>query len=423
MGELNNVMGGMELGFSPIEDVSSIFEGSTSIVDNDTQVTKTDTTVDDKSPVDKKEFKAPSLNEGDASELFNNDNTDITDVDPKGIFGKQEVVGGEQVNIDESKDKGSDSDVNKGEGTSSPAQSQIYSAALALLKEQGALPSLDESIINTVDNPDAFSEVIQKQIEEKANELFDEDTKRIKEALDSGVEPDEIKYYENVTKSLESIDDASIEDDTTAGESLRRDLIMQDFINRGFSPERAKREADKAISNGTDIEDAKEALESNKDYFKSKYNVILEESRKEAEKLKAKYEETIKDFKSKVDSTNEFLSGIKIDASTKTKIKDVALKPIHKTEDGRVLSEVQKYIAENPVEAQLAFSTLYVLTNGFKDTAKVGKTVTKRATSEAAKQLAAALTNTNSDTSARFNNPFDVGSNAPTKRGYTIALD
>ena len=51
------------------------------------------------------------------------------------------------------------------------------------------------------------------------------------------------------------------------GENLRKQLIYQDFINRGYSKERATREVQKSFNSGSDIDDAKEALLSNKQYF------------------------------------------------------------------------------------------------------------------------------------------------------------
>ena len=78
--------------------------------------------------------------------------------------------------------------------------------------------------------------------------------------------------YEKTLNILNSIKEEDVNAETEDGENLRRQLIYQDYINRGFKPERAKKEADKSVDNGTDKEDALEALESSKDYFKSEYD-------------------------------------------------------------------------------------------------------------------------------------------------------
>ena len=63
------------------------------------------------------------------------------------------------------------------------------------------------------------------------------------------------------------------------GENLRKQLIYQDYINRGFSKERATREVKRSFDSGSDLEDAKEALESNINFFKNKYEDLIKEAK------------------------------------------------------------------------------------------------------------------------------------------------
>ena len=58
-----------------------------------------------------------------------------------------------------------------------------------------------------------------------------------------------------------------LSDESEKGEKLRKDLIYQDFLNRGYSKERATKEVQKSLNAGTDIEDARESLKSNKEFF------------------------------------------------------------------------------------------------------------------------------------------------------------
>ena len=50
---------------------------------------------------------------------------------------------------------------------------------------------------------------------------------------------------------------------------------MQDLMNRGYSRERAAKAAEKSFRNGDDIEDAKEALAGNREYFKGQYDKLV----------------------------------------------------------------------------------------------------------------------------------------------------
>ena len=186
------------------------------------------------------------------------------EIDPNNIFGtSQEEVGGEDDNDihqgQETEDASSDNDDKS--GSNSPESTQFYSTILSSLRDDGILPDIDEDLIKTAKTPEDFATAIEKQVAAR----LDETQRRIKEALDNGVEPDEINNYEGTINYLNSIKEDDLSSDTEEAKSLRENLIYQDYLNRGFKPERAKKEVDKSITAGTDIEDAKSALESNKD--------------------------------------------------------------------------------------------------------------------------------------------------------------
>ena len=120
-------------------------------------------------------------------------------------------------------------------------------------------------------------------IDQQIRAGLDERQRRIDEALNAGVEPTEIRKYENTINFLDSIKEENISDEGDKGEKLRKDLIYQDFINRGYSKERATREVQKSFNAGTDFDDAKEALKSNIDFFRDKYDELVNDAKSEAE--------------------------------------------------------------------------------------------------------------------------------------------
>ena len=202
------------------------------------------------------------------------DTNETTDVNPDTIFSEdsQESVSGEDEAIQETEDPNS----KKNKSGSSP---NFYSSLTTALKEDGVLPDLEDEDLAKVQSPEDFASVIEKQIEARLEDV----QKRVKEALDYGIEPSEIKSYETTISYLDGLADDAIEDETDAGINLRKSLIFQDFINRGFSEARAKRETEKSINGGTDIEDAKEALTSNRDFFKKGYTTLIKTAREEVE--------------------------------------------------------------------------------------------------------------------------------------------
>ena len=78
--------------------------------------------------------------------------------------------------------------------------------------------------------------------------------------MDSNIQPDVVRQYESILQFLDNIDEDTLKAEDERGEELRKRLILQDFINRGFSQERAAKEVKKALENGTDLDDALDAL-------------------------------------------------------------------------------------------------------------------------------------------------------------------
>lgn len=317
------------------------------------------------------------------------------EIDPNNIFGtSQEEVGGEDDDNDihqgqETEDASSDNDDKS--GSNSPESTQFYSTILSSLRDDGILPDIDEDLIKTAKTPEDFATAIEKQVAAR----LDETQRRIKEALDNGVEPDEINNYEGTINYLNSIKEDDLSSDTEEAKSLRENLIYQDYLNRGFKPERAKKEVDKSITAGTDIEDAKSALESNKEYYMHSYQSLLKEQEDLAKEAKEQRRKEMETFSKKILDTEEPLSGVKVDQLTRKKILENATKPIYKDEEGNLMTSIQKYIKENPIDAQYYLNLFYTLTDGFKDINRLVKPKVAKTTKENIRSLESKLRNTN----------------------------
>ena len=207
---------------------------------------------DDTQPEEKKE--------GD-DENNDKDKNKTAEVDPEGMFeGTPESVGSE-----DNKDNEEDTTSEK-EGTSPDFFSSIANA----FAEEGIFPDLDKETIKGIKTAEDFRKAIDEQI--KAG--LDEQQKRVADALNNNVEPDKVRQYENLIAYLNTIDEETISAESEEGEVLRKKILFQDYINRGFSKERAEKAVNRAITNGTDIEDAKEALESNSLSYCPEHSVV-----------------------------------------------------------------------------------------------------------------------------------------------------
>lgn len=336
--------------------------------------------------------------------------TEVVDVD--NLFtDTPESVGSGKENTEEKEDT-----TPKGDGTS---PKNFYSSIAKALKEEGIFPDLDDEGLSKVKDPEDFRDLIDQQI--KAG--LDERQKRIDEALNAGVEPTEIRKYENTMNFLDSIKEENISDEGDKGEKLRKDLIYQDFINRGYSKERAAREVQKSFNAGTDIDDAKEALKSNIDFFKDKYDELVNEAKSEAEQEEKERKEQAEKLKSSILNDKDVFGDLSIDKSTRQKIYDNIAKPVYKDpETGEYFTAIQKYEMENRTDFLKNIGLLFTLTDGFKNLDGLVKGKVKKEVKKGLRELEHTLNNTarTSDGNLKFVSGVDEDPESFIGKGWNL---
>lgn len=336
--------------------------------------------------------------------------TEVVDVD--NLFtDTPESVGSGKENTEEKEDI-----TPKGDGTS---PKNFYSSIAKALKEEGIFPDLDDEGLSKVKDPEDFRDLIDQQI--KAG--LDERQKRIDEALNAGVEPTEIRKYENTINFLDSIKEENISDEGDKGEKLRKDLIYQDFINRGYSKERAAREVQKSFNAGTDIDDAKEALKSNIDFFKDKYDELVNEAKSEAEQEEKERKEQAEKLKSSILNDKDVFGDLSIDKSTRQKIYDNIAKPVYKDpETGEYFTAIQKYEMENRTDFLKNIGLLFTLTDGFKNLDGLVKGKVKKEVKKGLRELEHTLNNTarTSDGNLKFVSGVDEDPESFIGKGWNL---
>ena len=312
--------------------------------------------------------------------------TEVVDVND--LFADEpEGVGSEEPedNIEEKED----TKTKKGDGAS--PKNNFYSSIAKALKEEGIFPDLDDEIAEKATTAEDFRDLIDSQI--KAG--IDEKQRRIDEALSAGIEPSEIRKYENAINYLNSITEESITDESDKGETLRKQLIYQDFINRGYTKERAEREVNKSFNSGSDIEDAKEALASNKEFFEESYDNLIKESKAEEERLKQEDREQAAKLKKSLLEDKEVFGDIQLDKATRQKAYESVSKPIYKDpETGQLFTAVQKYEKENRVDFLKNLGLLFTLTDGFKNVDKLVKGKVRKEVKKGLRELETTLNST-----------------------------
>lgn len=320
--------------------------------------------------------------------------TEVVDVDTLFTEGPESVGGGKEDNKEK---EGIESDKDK----STSPKNNFYSSIAKALKEEGIFPDLDDETADKIKAPEDFAEAVEKQIQAR----FDERQKRIDEALNAGIEPSEIKRYENTLSYLNSLQDNAISDETDKGEKLRQQLIFQDFINRGYSKERAQREVQKSFNSGTDIEDAKEALASNKEFFQNEYDNLVKEAQEEEKREAQERKEQAEKLKKSILEDTKVFGDIQVDKATRQKVFDNISKPVYKDpETGELFTAIQKYEMENRTEFLKNVGLLFTLTDGFKNLDGLVKGKVRKEVKKGLRELEHTLNNTSrtSDGNLKF---------------------
>ena len=363
--------------------------------------------------LDDKETQGTSPeSEENKEEKERKENNETTEVNVEELFTdkKPEGVGSEEENIEEKEDTSS-----KGKGTSP----YFYSSIAKALREDGIFPDLDDDTLSNIKDPEDFKGLIEQQI--KSN--LDERQKRIDGALNMGIEPTEIRKYENTINFLNNITEDKISDESDNGEKLRKELIFQDFINRGYSKERASREVQKSLNAGTDIEDAKEALKSNTEFFKEKYNNLINEAKQEAEQEEKERKEQAIALKKSILEDNKVFGDLSVDKSTRQRVYDNIAKPVYKDPDtGEYYTAIQKYEMENRVDFLKNVGLIFTLTDGFKNIDNLIKGKVRKEVNKGIRELENTLNNTSrtSDGNLKYVSGVEEDSESFIGKGWNI---
>lgn len=326
---------------------------------------------------------------------------------------ESESVGSEENNARDKEDTGLSND--KG---ASPINN-FYSSIAKALREEGIFQNLDDEV--NISSAEDFAKAMRDEITAQ----FDERQKRIDEALNAGVEPLEIKRYENTLGYLNSLQDSHLADESEKGEKLREQLIYQDFINRGYSKERALREVKKSFNSGTDIEDAKEALISNKEFFQNEYDSLIQETQEEEKREIQRRKEQAEQLKKSILEDDKVFGEIQVDKATRKKVFDVISKPIYKDPDtGELFTAIQKYEMDNRTEFLKNLGLIFTLTDGFKNLDNLVKNKVRKEVKKGLKELEHTLNNTarTSDGNLRFVSGIDEDPESFIGKGWEIDI-
>lgn len=336
--------------------------------------------------------ETPSKNP-DENKEEDKETTEVVDVDTL-FTDKPESVGSE--------------DNKEQEGTSSKEETSpnFYSFIAKTFAEDGVFQDLNDDALSKVNDAESFMDLMEKQIQSK----LDEKQRRIDEALNAGIEPTQVQKFESNLKVLNSITDEAVSEEGEKGENLRKNIIYEDYIQKGFSKERAIKAVERSITAGTDIEDAKEALQSCKEQVTKAYNNAVKEAKEEKANEEKELREQAEALKKSILSDKKPFGDLELDKNTRQRVFDAISKPVFTDpETGDRLTAIQKFEADNHNDFMKYVGLTYVLTDGFKSLDGLVKGKVKKEIGKGLKELEHTLNNTarNSNGTLKFTSGVD----------------
>lgn len=273
----------------------------------------------------------------------------------------------EKVGSEEIEEGQGDADTQTSDGSS---PTKFYSSIAKALKNDGISPDFPDEKLDAIDSPEAFVDFIEDIVSARQSER----ERRIYAAINSGIPADTVKQYEQTLQYLASIDDGALNAEGEDADNLRRQLIYNDLVARGFEQERAMREVEKSFTAGTDKEDAKDALNSLGTFYATQYDNLQKDAQAKAKAAEEARRQRGEQFKKMIlDDDIKFGSTV-LDKKTRQQVFDAVTKPVYKDpETGELITQVQKMQRENPLEFLKQLGLWFVLTEGGKNTGGIIK--------------------------------------------------
>lgn len=316
----------------------------------------------------------------------------------------------------------SDDDSSQGSGESTRPQGSgsspnKYTAFARQLAEEGAFDASDDEI-NNVTDIDSWNNFLK----EKALARMDGYTKFMAEYVRDGAnneQKQQMQYMLDMYSQVSGIKEEDVRDEKS--EDIRRGIIEQDFLNRGFTPEQAKKQAQRSFDSGDDVDDALTALKSLQSYYGGNINQMKEQAKKQRELQERAYRERTDKLHDSIINGKDSFGGIDVDKKMRKDIWEAISKPVAVDKNDNTYNAIQKFMSENYDEAIKLLAYACVTTDYGKNWDKLVKTSAKKEVNRARTEMMDLIEGRGADNG---NGMHIVGVGSPEgKRKVGIALD
>jgi hypothetical protein len=163
---------------------------------------------------------------------------------------------------------------------------------------------------------------------------------------------------------------------------------------------------EKSFNAGSDVDDAKDALEALNKFYRDGYDKLQKDAKARADAVRENQKKQSEDFRKMILEDEVKLGESKLDKRTCQKVYDAVSKPVYKDpQSGRLLTAVQKFQQEQPLEFLKQLGMWYVLTDGGKNTDGFAKKQVRAEKNKGIRELERKINTTSlsSDGSLRYN--------------------
>ena len=276
------------------------------------------------------------------------------------------------------------------EGAGDNSSADFYSSVAGYLRDRGVFSDLDDEAVSQIVDDDTFIEAINKEVQSR----YDEGQRELMEALGYGADVKQLNAIKEDIKFLDSVNPEALENDSDANMvDLRKSLIMGYYMSLGMDEKQARRELDKSLNAHTDIDDAKAALEQQKQYLRDAYNGIVESAKAKEQEKQAQIEKRKQEMTERLQKNDEPIKGLKVDKRVRERALDNMYTPAVKGEDGKYYTKMQYYQMTHPEEFMLAMGLVYTLTDGMTNFEKLVSSAVRKERNNNVKSLESVLRN------------------------------
>lgn len=299
--------------------------------------------------------------------------------------------------------------------TGSSPKNPYSSFAKTLASSLPYLDLKDKEIKTAQDLVDFYEESIEGEVKNREFSDLTDNQKYYLEAIRTGVPEETVRGNISFEESLNDI----TEEDIQADPELRKDIIKQAYILRGFSDNEAEKQVQRSISVGEDIDDALSYKEALSKYVADKKQHDLQTAQAAVKARQDKINSDLATLKERIDKPEEVLPGVNMSTKFKTDLYDMITKPAGEIE-GRSVNWLTKWLSEDPINNQLKLAYMFKVTEGFKNPEA---SASKKTKSKAIKDLDSILNTTNFDATGVFNPNTDDEDSTFGSQGLKIDLD